>query len=487
MAEAPAWEGFLKTGKLAEEGGRLDEAEAAYRLALGANPDFDSLHREFARFLESRGRLAEAMKHLESAVALGWPREEAEGALARLRRKESGEDSNYVVIHGFLDKGRYAEAVAALESVAAASREEGESLWPDVFSALLCARRYREAFALGESMLSLSVRIPFANGFLWPWWHGVSSRGSEAKRAFCAAELERVRRAAGSREHAVWFAYCRGVLLLALGREKAAMAAYGVVRRSRSPRYSMMHHPFVMHRLMAGDLRWTIANCRALLRRVPDYWWFQCRLGEAYMASGSLALGLREFEKAAAKATDPRARRAVTTWHGAALLWAGRYREALEKLDEGAALGAKIWVDCWRGAACLMLGRLPEALAALDAAIATDPQDLEAHLWRGEAHRLLGRTAAALRDLDRALELDPAYSWALVDRALARDDAGDAEGMAADYKRIPKDLVAAFGGPARGVPGRAELRALLEAGLSRAKGVRRPEAYLNAVWRGARG
>ncbi|MBI2790000.1 MAG: tetratricopeptide repeat protein [Elusimicrobia bacterium] len=487
MAEAPAWEGFLKTGKLAEERGRLDEAEAAYRLALGANPDFDSLHREFARFLEGCGRLEEAIKQLERAVELGWPREEAEGALVRLRRKVSGEDSNFVLVHTFLDEGKFAEAVAALQTAAAGSREEGEALWPDVFSALLCARRYREAFALGEAMLSLSVRIPFANGFLWPWWHKVSSRGSEAKRAFCAAELERVRRAAKGRGHAVWFAYLRGVLLLALGREKAAMAAYGVVRRARSPRYSMMHHPFVMHRLMAGDLKWTIAACRALLRRVPDYWWFQCRLGEAYMASGSLARGLREFEKASAAATDPRARRAVTTWHGAALLWAGRYPEALAKLDEGAAIGTRIWVNCWRGAAYLMLGRRAEALADLDAAIATDPQDLEAHLWRGEAHRVMGRTSDALRDLDRALELDPAYAWAYANRALARDDAGDAEGMAADFKRLPRDLVAAFGWPGRAVPDRARMRALLEAGLARAKGVRRPEAYINSVWRGARG
>ncbi len=376
------------------------------------------------------------------------------------------------------------EAVAALEAAAVHSSEKGEALWPDVFSALLCARRYREAFALGEAMLNRSVRIPSASVFLWPWWYAVSSRGSDAKMAFCADELKRVRLAGRAPGFEVWFAYCRGVLLLGLDRDAEAMAEYAVIKRSRSPRYSMMHHAFVMHRLMAGKLKWTIAKCRALLREVPDYWWFHCRMAEALMADGAVARGLREFERAAAVSSDVRARRAVTTWHGAALLWAGRYREALEKLDEGAAIGTKIWVNCWRGAAYLKLGRRREALADLDAAIATDPQDLEAHLWRGEARRLMGRTTAALRDLDRALALDPGYVWAYFNRALARDDAGDAEGMAADFAKIPKHIVAAIGGPKTGSPGREEMRAVLESGLKRARGVRRPETYLNSIWLG---
>lgn len=488
MVKSPAWEALLEKGKAAEKRGRLDEAEEAYRRALSANPDFDSLHREFARFLEGCGRLEESSKHLSRALELGWPREEGERALARLKGKSAGgEKSNFVLVHTFLDEGRYEEAARAVQDAAGRSPEEGEALWPDVFSAMLCARLYREAFAFGEAMLKRSVRIPFANGFLWPWWHAVSSRGSDAKMAFCAEELERVRLAGRGGGHPVWFAYLRGVLLLGLGRDPEAMEEYAVIKRARSPRYSMMHHAFVMHRLMAGEFGWTIANCRALLKNVPDYWWFHCRMAEGLMADGRIVRGLREFERAAAAATDVRARRAVTTWHGAALLWAGRYREALAKLDEGAAIGTKIWVDCWRGAAHLLLGERREALADLDAAVATDPQDLEAYLWRGETYRLMGRTAEALHDLDRALALDPGYAWAYFDRALARDDAGDAKGMAADFARIPPDLVAAIRGPKTGVPDRREMRRILEAGLARAKGIRRPEAYLNSIWLGAHG
>lgn len=488
MVKAPAWETLLEKGKAAEKRGRLDEAERAYRGALSANPEFDSLHREFARFLESCGRLEESATHVSRALELGWPREEGETALARLKGKSGGgEKSNFVLIHSFLDEGKYEGAARAVQDAADRSPEEGEALWPDVFSAMLCARRYREAFALGEAMLKRSVRIPFANGFLWPWWHAVSSRGSDAKMRFCSEELKRVSLAARGGGHAVWFAYLRGVLLLGLGRDPEAMAEYAVIKRARSPRYSMMHHAFVMHRLMAGEFEWTIANCRALLKSVPDYWWFHCRMAEALMADGKVDPGLREFERAASLATDVRARRAVTTWHGAALLWAGRYRAALAKLDEGAAIGTKIWVNCWRGAAHLLLGERRKALADLDAAIATDPQDLEAHLWRGEALRLMGRTAEALRDLDRALELDPGYAWARFDRALARDDAGDAKGMAADFAKIPRDLVAALRGPKDGAPDREEMRAILVSGLKRAKGIRRPERYLDAIWQGARG
>lgn len=488
MAKSPAWEAFLERGKLEERKGRLNEAEAAYRRALAANPGFDSLHREFSRFLEGCGRLAESARHLARALELGWPREEGEKALARLKAKSAGgERSNFVLVHSFLDEGKHEEAARAVRAAASRSREEGEALWPDVFSAMLCAGLYRPAFAFGEAMLARSVRIPFANGFLWPWWHSVSSRGSRRKMAFCASELKRVRLAARGGGHPVWFAYLRGVLLLGLGRDAEAMEEYALVRRARSPRYSMMHHAFVMHRLMAGEFGWTIANCRALLKNVPDYWWFHCRMAEGLMSDGKIVRGLREFERAAAAATDARARRAVTIWHGAALLWAGRYREALRKLDEGAAIGAKIWVNCWRGAAYLRLGRRREALADLDAAIATDPQDLEAHLWRGEALRLMGRTAEALRDLDRALALDPGYAWARFNRALARDDAGDAKGMAADFARIPPDLVAAIRGPKAGVPDRREMRRILETGLARAKGIRRPEAYLNSIWLGVHG
>ncbi len=465
MVKASPWEALLERGKAEEKRGRLDEAERAYRAALRANPDFASLEREFARFLESRGRFAQAEAHLRRALERGWPRAEGEAALARLRAKSS--------VPALIADGRFQEAAAALAGAPAS--EAADAAWPEVFSALLCRGRYGEAFRLGDAMLERSARTPLANSFLWPWWRSVPSRASAKKTRFCARELARVDAARAGGGHPGWFAYCRGVLLLGLGRDGEAMVEHARIMRLRAPRYALMHHPFVMHLLLAGRFERTIALCRALLAGAPDYWWLQCRMAEAIMARGDVPGGLREFERAAAGASGERARRAVTTWHGAALLWAGRYRAALKKLDEGAALGTKIWVNCWRGAARLKLGNIRGAMSDLDAAIAADPQDLEAYVWRGEARRLAGRHAQALRDLDRALALDPKYAWACVNRALARGALGDEKGFAADFARVPADLLAAARGP------RSE-RALLETALVRAKGVRRPERYLDALW-----
>ncbi|MDD5304845.1 MAG: tetratricopeptide repeat protein [Elusimicrobia bacterium] len=478
-APAPAWEAFLERGRLEEKKGRMAQAERAFRRALRAGPSSNSLAREFSRFLESRGRHKEAAAQLLRAMELGWPRAEGEPTLARLREKTSPPPK--------IEPGSFEEEAKALEEAPAGSPEGGDALWPQVFSALLCEHKYREAFRLGDAMLKKSARTPYATSFLWPWWHAVSSRGSVKKMKFCARELEFLGKARAGGEFAAWFAYCRGVLLLSLGRNAEAAVEYGRIRRLRSPRYSLLHHPFVMQRLLAGDFKWTIATCRVLLKNVPEYWWLHCRMAEALMAGGDVAGGLREFERAAAIAGDDRARQAIMTWHGAALLWAGKYRRALAMFDKASGLGTKIWVNCWRGGACLKLGENRKALAELDLAIKTDHQDLEAYLWRGEALRLLGRHAEALNDLDRAIALDANYTWAYFNRALVRGARGDAKGMAADYAMIPRDVVAALGGaPKAGAAALTpkEMRAVLESGLKRAKGIRRPEHYLNSIWMG---
>ncbi|MCR4296567.1 MAG: tetratricopeptide repeat protein [Elusimicrobia bacterium] len=469
------WETCLERGRREEKSGRMARAERAYLEALRANPNFNSLEREFARFLESRGRPKEAEPHLLRAMELGWPRDEGETALARLREKSS--------VPALIADQRFEEAARSLMSAEPGAPEGGDDLCPKVFSALLCARKYREAFILADAMLGKSSQIPLAHKSLWPWWSALSSRGSDAKSKFCVRELERLREAGAGGEFAGWFAYCRGVLLLNLNRNAEAMAEYERVKRLCPPRYSLLHYPFVLCLLGTGDFKGTIEAFQALLDKAPEYWWFRCRLGEAYMAGGDVARGLEEFARAENE-VELYARQSILTWHGAALLWAGQYRRAVAKLDEAAGLGAGLWVNCWRGAAYLKLGRRRRALADLDAAIAADPQDLEAHLWRGEAHRLLGRSAEALRDLDRAIALDADYTWGYFNRALARGAAGDEKGLAADFAMIPDCVVAALRAPRAGAPGPKEMRAILEKGLERAGGIRRPEHFFNSIWMG---
>jgi len=472
-----SWETLLWRGRIEEGQGRLDAAEKTYGEALRVNPAFNSLERELARFYENSGRPKEAEAHLLRALELGWPREEGEATLARVRGQSS--------VNSLGERGEFAEAAKVLDAQSPAARAEGDRRWPWVFSALLCERKYHEAFRLADSMLKKSPRLSNANVFLWPWWHGVSSRYSAKKIKFCAQEFKRLGKARAGGEFAGWFAYCRGVLLLGLGRSAEAMAEYETVKRLRAPSYAIMHHPFVMHRLLAGDFKWTISNCRALLKHTPDYWWFQCRMAEALMADGDVAEGLREFARAENGAADERAKQAIMTWHGAALLWAGQYRRSLAKLNASAKLGSRIWVNCWRGGVYVKLGKYAEALTDLNLAVKTDDEDLEAHLWRGEAYRLMGRPKRALPDLDRAIALDSQYTWAYFNRALLRDSMGDERGMTADFSMIPASIVAALRGkkrPSAGGLSRLEMRKVLEEGFRRAGGNRRPEHYLNALW-----
>lgn len=504
----PAFEIQLGLGRLREKLGRCAQAEDEFRRAGASRPGSPLPLIGLARVLIKTGRLAEAEGRLRRALELGAKPGEARlllgqvlasrgrgrSAETQLRRAAGAQPGSIVAqleLARFLDRsGRRSAALEAFRRAAAAAEAadspEVRAKWPEAFSALLCAGAYDAAFRLGEAMLGRSARMAYANAFLWPWWYGVYSRQSEAKARFCRRELRRLR---GSGAHPHWRAYCRGVLAINLGRDRQARAEYARIRRLPMRRYACLHHPFVAHMMMGGRFAQIDAICRAVLRAVPEYWWFRCRLGESALAQGDRAGGLREFERAQ-RTPDLVARQSVLTWHGEALLWLGRYRRALVKFRQACALGAQTWVDCWRGAARLKLGDVRAALTDLDRAIARDPQDLEAYVWRGEAYRLSGRNAEALRDLDRAVALDGNYAWAYCNRALVRQTLGDEAGMAADFAAIPSDMTRflrrRLGFPERGPLSPVRMRAALLAGLDLAKGIRRPESYLNPVWMGRR-
>src|SRR5439155_18915888 len=57
-------------GAALQEGGRLDEASAAYRRALDINPGHALSHDGLGSVLRSQGRLDEAIRQLEEAVRL---------------------------------------------------------------------------------------------------------------------------------------------------------------------------------------------------------------------------------------------------------------------------------------------------------------------------------------------------------------------------------------------------------------------------------
>ncbi|MBI5622569.1 MAG: tetratricopeptide repeat protein [Elusimicrobia bacterium] len=389
---------------------------------------------------------------------------------------------------------------AGLESaVLACIRRRGaadsaQADWYQVFSALLCKAKYPEAFRLGEALLDKPEPLAASHAFLWPWWRKV--RRAVGERSFCHDELERLASASRSGRFGHWFAYCRTILLSTLARYEEAEAEYRHIKDLDPGRYAWMRQPFVLVRLLPEkpDFDGTIEVCRVVLSASPDHWWVRCRMAEAYLAKGLLKDGLAELQRAEDGARGS-ARGETLTWHGEVLLWLGRYREAFAKLDEAVRLGDRTFVYGWRGGASLKLGDRSAALADFTRAIEHDPKDVEAYVWRGEVLRLMGRHREALADLDRFVKESSNCLWGLFNRGLLKDSLGDGQGMLEDLRsavRIKElePLVRHIGaklktdcGPVlAGNLSPAQARRFMKAGLDLAKGVRRWEPYVQAIW-----
>ena len=386
-----------------------------------------------------------------------------------------------------VEKGRYDAAVerAVLAHLGGrAAPQEAQLDWRRLFSALVCARRYAAAFRLGELALDRPWRAAASHALRWPWW--LLKGGSVNDRAFCSGELARLRRAPSG----PWTAYLRALLCFNLGRAADTMAESRRIAAADPARYAWMRQAFVQLKLEAGDFAAARGLCREILRRFPEHWWARCRLAQLHLLEGDRARGWREFRRAEAGAAAEDLGDVLVT-HAEALLWLGRYDEALARLDEAWRRGNRTFVLRCRGAARLQLGDPRGALRDLDAAIAADPRDFEAYIWRGAAHRLLGRHARALRDLDVFVGFAPDCLLGRLERALARHEAGDAAGAAADLRAVRRrdwDRLGARLGAARPRDRRGgSLRRYLLRALALARGVRSHEPYLGALWlRGAR-
>ena len=452
----------------------LDRIETAMRLAFSSAPQAGA-RTLLAELLIVRGRLDAA---------------EAELAPAFLPGATGSETSRIEALLRLIERGRFGpdleRALLGCISRAEASDKLARE-WPQIFSALMCASLYAEAFRLGEAVLDKFGKFECPGQLLWPWWRKIR-RGLSEER-FIGEELARIRAAEKQGGLSHWFAYYRAVLLNDLGRNEESMVEYRGIRDLSSERYSWMFQSFVLVKLMLLDFEGAIEICRSVLKREPSHWWVRCRMAEAYLAKGDTARALREFERALDDC-DPLVRREVLTWHGEILLWLGEYARALEQLNEAIALGSRTFVHGWRGAVHLKLGRHSQALADLDRAVELDPKDVEARIWRGEAYRLLERNAEAIQDLDHAIGCGTSSFWAYVNRALSRGALGDEAGLAEDYSRIPEDVTSFLSArlhfPERRALTTAQMREMLIAGLKMAKGIRRWENYVQPIWMGRR-
>ncbi|MDI7269114.1 MAG: tetratricopeptide repeat protein [Myxococcota bacterium] len=457
--------------EVGDRAGDLERLTAALRAVLDVDSARGDVRTLLANILLARGRTAAAERLAAEAFAVD----------------STGADTSRIeLVLALIERGRFGGRLErALLTSARNARPPDKILveWPQVFSALMCARRYRTAFRLGEAMLDRLGQFESPQPLLWPWWRRVGRAVNEQR--FLAAELRRIRQAARAGAYAHWFAYYRAVLLSCLARPAAAAAEYARIERLDPVRYSWMRQAFVVVSLELLDLRGTVAICRTILKHCPRHWWVRCRMAEAHLALGARAAGLREFARAEAT-TDANARREVLTWHGEVLLWLGEYHAALVKLDQAIALGATTFTYGWRGAARLKLGDLERAVEDLDRAVALDAKDVEALVWRGEAFRLLGRHDEARRDLDAFIADHPGCCWGHFNRGLVRSALGDEEGMADDYARVPARVTSfvqrSMGLPDDRVPGRAVMRRVMAAGLEMGRGIRRWEDYVNMIW-----
>jgi tetratricopeptide (TPR) repeat protein len=332
---APSWETLLWRARIAEKEGRCEAARKAFFKALAARPESVNLELDIARFFEARGRLAEAEAHLRRALKLTGRIGEVRLALARLQRRLGRPDrareqlrlaaragslaaaslpDRALLAADLIAAGRLAEAERVLLlSAGGAQRDPGAWLqgllslagagrfsprlerafraapeacarsWPRVFSALLCSRRYGQAFGLAEAMLRRLGPPESPWELLWPWFIGIPSAVGQG--AFCAQELARVERAARRGGFPRWFAFCRAVLLDQLPRREEAWAQRAAVSRRPHRRYVWMEQSFVLTLIQLDRPREAAALARRILRVHPDHLWLRERLADASAAA----------------------------------------------------------------------------------------------------------------------------------------------------------------------------------------------------------
>lgn len=444
---------------------------AALRRAIRANPRCNGARTLLADVLRLHGATEEVERLVRDAYAVDLP-----GAAT----------SRFDLAITLALGGRYGSALerAVLRHLREADGSERLTReWPQLFSALMCGRRYLPAFRLGEAALDRHGRIDDPQPLMWPWWRIIPRAVNE--RRFLADELRRISSARRTGKLRHWFVYYRALLLGWMGDYDAARSEYRGLTGLQPVRYAWMRQAAVVAELEALQFRRAIAVCRDVLRHNPRHWWVRCRMAEAQLGLGDVSGAWRALARARETAA-PAARREVLTWHGEILLWLGLYRRALRLLDEAVRLGATTFVHGWRGAARLKLGDPAGALRDLDRAIELDAKDIEAFVWRGETLRLLGRREEALRDLEHFIVHHPACAWGYLNRGLLCAEGGDEAGMRADFDRLPEDVRRLLLRRFRVRDGRSasaeQIRRMLQAGLDLARGVRRWESYVNHIW-----
>jgi tetratricopeptide (TPR) repeat protein len=289
-----------------------------------------------------------------------------------------------------------------------------------------------------------------------------------------------------SSTHQAWRVLTRFALLERLEWQEEAFALSAAFQ-TVPDRYAWMRYnrgTMLMNRLWAYDE--ARVELEASLRMAPNFWKAAGTLAECALCQGRTDNAFAIMDGCVTRLSAqsrPFDAQTATVWRGELRLWLGQYAEALADLTAGAAL-AMPYALIWSGAATLLLGDAARALAALDEALRLVPSDFEAHVWRGETYQRLGLWERALADFDRAVGLTGTPIWPLVGRALVKVRMGDAVGALADFTALPTRMTAFFQWK---VDTRVERDAdkaamVLLRMREAARGLRRSERYLEAIW-----
>ncbi|OGR65640.1 MAG: hypothetical protein A2X31_09380 [Elusimicrobia bacterium GWB2_63_22] len=437
--------------------GLLDKgrADLACRLALDS-----------ARRLPSSPVLG---KLLEKALSCCPDAAQAKKIYASLLALPGAYPGHYYWLAMFCKRaGDYAGMKKAFEGFLRA-RGRSEPLY--AYIACCTLDRYEEAFRAAEEVLD----APDAGTVLSRLWNPWGDRSSAMPRGFFPARLEKLAAARLSPELEPYRAFLRGALLYYTGDYPGALRSFDKLPALPAERYGWMRFPAGLAALYRLDFSRALKEFSASEKAMVSMVTSMGRLAEVYFCTGRVAAGLKKL-RGAQELAPLWARAGLLAWEGQLLLFAGKYKESLAPLGEGARRGDDA-AYCWRGAALLRLGRLREALADLDKAVELFPTDREARTWRTEARRLAGDPAGALADLESVLAHGP-NNWAYINRALLRSDAGDEKGMREDFRRVAPEIRRAL---ARAAGGRSVL-ARLEKASELALGDRRDESYFSYAW-----
>jgi len=203
-------------------------------------------------------------------------------------------------------------------------------------------------------------------------------------------------------------AYNLGLLLAARGEVSEAARALEKAERLE-PRLPRVQLHLARTLAAAGRPRDALVPARVAVQRAPED-------AEAHFALGGLLLNLGRAEEAVEelrRAVELGATPQIRNELGTALIAVGRPQEAREQLEAAVAADPQ-YLDALTnlGALLAMTGRLPEARERLGRAVEIAPRDAVARFNLALVLQELGERGAAVEQLRRVLDLEPDHELA---------------------------------------------------------------------------